>query len=54
MTNLEKFKEVFKGNPNKETCPIYCATKEDCPYRYTNCWAGDWWNMEYKTESEEE
>ena len=59
MTNKEKFINVFKQEPDDTICPVYCSSNgKSCPFycgfrTYGRCEAGDWWNMEYKAESEE-
>lgn len=55
MTNLEKFKKIFKGDPQMDVCPIYCSGSDEyCPYWTGHrCLNGAWWDEEYKAESEE-
>ncbi len=56
MTNKEKFIDIFKQEPDDTICPVYCSDDTDgskCPYLKSSwCEAGDWWNMEYKAETE--
>ena len=57
MTNKEKFIEIFKQEPDDTICPVFCSEVDDstCPYLKSSwCEPGDWWDMEYKDESEVE